>query len=78
MLEVRVVVEIFVGGVEGGDGDIDDAHFTDGTMAAAGFDKDAGHGFDGEEFAIKLDVALAIEDEIDLGHRLVVVGAGLF
>lgn len=70
------VVEVFVCGVEGGDGDVDDAHFADGAVAAAGFDEDAGHGFDGEEFAIELDVAVAFEDEVDLGHFLVIMDAG--
>ena len=73
-----LIVEVFVGGVEGGDGDVDDFHFADGAVAAAGFDEDAGHGLDGEEFTIELDVALTFEDEIDLGHLFVIVAAGFF
>ena len=71
------VVEVFVGGIEGGDGDVDDFHFADGAVPATGFDEDAGHGFDGEDFVIKFDVAFAFENEIDLGHLLVVVSASL-
>lgn len=47
-------------------------------MAAARFDEDAGHGFDGEDLAIEFDVALTFENEIDLGHLFVIVGAGFF
>lgn len=46
-------------------------------MAAAGSDHDGGHGADGDHFAIELYVALALEDEVDLGEGLVVVGAGI-
>ena len=31
------IVEVFVGGIEGWDGDVDDFHFADGAVAAAGF-----------------------------------------
>ena len=72
------VVEVFIRRVEGGDGDVNDAHLTDGAVAAAGFDEDACHGFDREDFTVELDVAFTVEDEIDLGHLFVVVGAGFF
>jgi len=74
---IRFVVEPFVRGVERGNGDVDDAHVSDGAMAAAGLDEDGGHGADGVAFAIELDAAFPFEDEVDLSHFLVVVDAGV-
>ena len=47
-------------------------------MAAAGFDHDGGEGFDGNQFAVELEMTFAFQDEIDLGHFLVIVDARLF
>lgn len=64
-------------GVEGGDGDVDDFKFSDGAVADVGRDENGGHGADGDEFAVEFHVALAFEDEIDLGQRFVVMGFGI-
>jgi len=41
------LIEPFIFGVEGGDGDVDDTHLSDGAMAAAGLDEDGGKGLYG-------------------------------
>ena len=64
--------------IEGGDGDVDDFHFADGAVAAAGVDEDGAHGADGDALAIEFHFAGAFEDEIDFGEFLVVVGFGVF
>ncbi|GAB5559992.1 MAG: hypothetical protein SynsKO_16390 [Synoicihabitans sp.] len=42
-------------------------------MTAAGFDQDRGQGLYGVEFAIKFDVSLTFEHEVNLGMMFVVV-----
>lgn len=46
-------------------------------MAAAGFDHDGGEGADGDAFAVEFEFAGAFEDDVDFGHRFVVVGLGV-
>ncbi len=42
-------------------------------MDAAWADHDARHGFDRDDLAIDFEVTFAFEDDVDLGHLLVVV-----
>jgi len=64
----------FVSGVEFGDGDVQDFQIlADGAVAAAGLDEDGGAGGERMDLAVELDVALAFEDVVELGHALVVV-----
>ena len=40
---------------------------SDGTVNAAGRDEDGGHGADRMAAAVQFDLALALEDDVDLG-----------
>src|SRR5436305_15255623 len=57
--------------------DVDDLQLPDGPVAAAGLDVDGGHRPHRDALAVELEVAFALEDEVDLGHPLVVVRAGV-
>src|SRR5688500_17325961 len=71
------LVEVLIRLVEGGDGDVDDLELADGAVAAERLDEDGGHRLNGDAFAVELHVALAFEDEVDLGHPFMVVGLGV-
>ena len=58
-------IEPLVVGIEGGDGDVDDLHFSDGAVAHAGRDENGGHPAHRDEFAVEFHVALAFEDQVD-------------
>jgi len=73
----RSLIEPFVFGIEFGNGDVGDFEFADGSVAAAGVDHDGGHGLDGIAFAVELDEPFAFEDQVDLGHLLVIVDLGV-
>jgi hypothetical protein len=66
-----------VGRVEGGHGDIDDFQVADGAVDAAWADHDGGEGFEGDNFAIGFEVALAFEDNVNLGHAFVMMGSAV-
>ncbi|MEY5011393.1 MAG: hypothetical protein RLZZ253_2532, partial [Verrucomicrobiota bacterium] len=67
-----------VGWIEGGDGHVEDAQITDGAVDTSRRDHDGGHGFEREIFAIGLEHAFSLEDDVDLGHFFVVMGAAVF
>ena len=68
-----MLIKPFVVWVEGGYGDVEDSHHSDGPMAAAGLDKDGGERFDGDSLAVKLHLAGALQDKVDLGQFLVIM-----
>ncbi len=70
-------VEILVVLVEGRDRYVDDPEFADRAVADSRRDVDRGHGPDGDEFSVEFEMSLTFEDEVDLGHDLVVVGLGI-
>ena len=74
----RLSIKPLVFGVEGGNGDVDDAEVADGTMAATGFDHDRGEGFERVFFAVEFNMAFSFEDEVDLGHLFMVVDFAVF
>src|SRR3954471_9345624 len=47
-------------------------------MAASGPDINGRHRFNWEQPAIEFHLPLAFEDEVNLGHVLVIMGAGIF
>jgi len=71
-------IEPFVFGIEGGDGDVDDAEVAYCTMAATGFDHDGGEGFERMFFAVELDVTFPFQDQVDLSHLLVIMDFAVF
>ena len=73
-----MLIKPLVFGIEGGDGDVDDAEVANSTVAATGFDHDGGEGFEGMFLAVEFDVAFSFEDEIDLGHLFVIVDFAVF
>lgn len=70
-------VEPFIRRVEGRDADVDNAELADGPMAAERLDQDRTEGADGDYVAIKLHVALAFENHVDLRVLLVIVDLGV-
>ena len=73
-----MIVKVFIGRIEGGDRDINDFHLPDSSVSTTWLDQDGGHRFHGDDFAVELDLPFTFEDKINLGHLLVVMGAGLF
>lgn len=59
--------------VESGHGNVDDFEFADRSVAAAGTDVNRRHGPDRESLAVQFHLAVAFEDEINLGHLLVIM-----
>jgi hypothetical protein len=72
------LVEPFVSGIERGDGDVQDFHFTQGTMAATGFDHDGRERAHGDALTIQFHFTSAFEDDIDLGHSFVIMNGRIF
>ena len=72
------LVEPLVGRIERGNGKVQQAHPADGSMPAAGSDIDGGEWLERMADAVEFDFALAIEHDIDLGHDLVIMRAGVF
>ncbi len=67
-LRVFLSVEPFVIGVEGGDGDVDGAHLSDGPMETAELDKYGDKRIYRDYFGVKLDLPFAFEDSINLSE----------
>jgi hypothetical protein len=71
------LIEPLVGGIERGDGDVDDFHLADGAVEAARLDENGGHEFDGVEFAVEFHESFAFQDEMNLGQLFVLVSRGV-
>lgn len=69
----RSLVEPLVFGIELGNGDVGDFEFADGSVSAASVNHYGCHRLDGVTLAVEFDEAFALEDQVDLGHFLVVV-----
>src|SRR4030095_6796177 len=69
----RASIEPFVALVERGHRQIDDATQANGAMPAAGFDVNRRHRLHRHHFTVQLEVSFPFEDEVNLGHPLVVV-----
>lgn len=70
-------VEPFVRGIECGDGNVEEAQSADCPVSAAGPDVDGRKWPDRIPGAVQFDFTLALEYDVDLGHDLVIVGAGV-
>jgi hypothetical protein len=72
------LVEPLIFLIEGGDGDVEDAHLSDGAMATAWLDENGGRGLYRHYLAVKLHRAGPFKDEINLCELFVIVGLRIF
>jgi hypothetical protein len=73
-VNAKGLVKPLVLGIEGGDGNVYDLHFSDCSVADVGRDENGGHRADGDQFAIEFHVAFAFENQVNLGELLMVMG----
>ena len=72
------LVKPFVRRIERRNCHINDFHFANGAMAAAGFDHNAGHWLDRKSVVVQLDLPFPFEHDVNLSHSFVIVRSRIF